>query len=184
MDISLEKCVKEFKLFQKNNISELQKIVKANNTFSSTVFNAKTDIQNGKFDNKNVVYYFKIKSKIKSEIICKHISEEKNNNKYLKLPKVNSINIMDGEVENRVLYVGKSLGKFSARLNQHQGNESPKTYALHLKEWKRIFGTEIQLELFYIYFNSDKINSNPELLELIETSLHNRLKPILGRTGH
>jgi len=176
---------KEFSKEYTSKLKEAEKIISSMEDFSMQTINS-SHTNFSIFDQKHVLYYFELPKGFgfSPNEICSVISKEKEDNKTLKLPKVNASNA-NGE-KNRILYVGKSSGKFSTRLKQHLFNNSKSTYALHLSEWQRIFNTEkeLNLNLYFVSF-SDKIKeANKDVLEIIETSLHYQLKPILGRTGH
>ena len=182
--MKLKKIFNDYVEFQNSEIKEAMELINKCNKFESSEIKVDTDLSRFKF--KHVLYYFEIPTNITAKEICEVIDTEKKKKKkkndVFKLPKVNFKN---AEISNnKILYVGKSSGFFSTRLKQHIGNESPKTYALHLKEWERMFGREIIVNLHYVTFQNQIDENNKHLLELIETSLHYKLKPILGRTGH
>jgi hypothetical protein len=141
----------------------------------------------------NVLYFFKITNNQEglSLLVCKEIQKLKDNPETkIKLPKVNLNNVQLSFEDNKILYVGKSSGNFSTRLKQHFGNESKKTYALHLNKWaNNEILSKVKLELYYTsidllkYDLKDK-EEKLEFIEQLESALHLHLKPILGRTGH
>ena len=136
-------------------------------------------------DKKDVLYFFKISNDIiASKNICKIIQKKKSKKNSVKYPKVNSENVEINGVENKILYIGKS----SKRLKDHLGLSSSSTYSLQLKTWLEDENLmKVKLELYYLPFNfaslEDGFDKN-EILELIESTLHNYYKPILGRSGH
>lgn len=144
------------------------------------------------FRKKGVLYYFQILNEVPgfSKDICQAVERLKKDVKFKpKLPKVNTENSSINGKENDVLYVGKSSGYLHTRLRQHLGNESEKTYALHLNQWKRHpVLSRVKLKLYWTQVNVAKYykesKRQQELLELLETGLHRELKPILGRSGH
>ena len=179
----LKNSIKNYCANQIKSLKRIEELATDSIEFSSVSFNTKTLFPLNDYKYKKVLYYFEINEKKElGKIICDRISKYKKA-KYneLKLPKVNSELAIKG---NNTLYVGKSNGNFSVRLNQHFGKESDKTYALHLENWKEIIGQDVKLKLYYISFENIIEDEENDLLELIETSLHNSLKPILGRTGH
>lgn len=179
----LKKSVDDFCEKQIDSVNRI-KIISANSKlFEAVEFSTNRLLNHTDFKIKKVLYYFEIvEEKEISKTICKKITERKAiNSSDLKLPQVNMENAESG---SKILYVGKSLGLFSTRLKQHCSDESKLTYALHLKLWKKIIGKDVALKLHYISFDDVITNEESDLLELIETSLHNSLKPILGRTGH
>lgn len=74
---------------------------------------------------------------------------------------------------SNVLYVGSSH-KPRIRLKQHDGiTENRSTYALHLKKWlPESFKTKLKVQL---------MNTSPEILELYEHNLANKLSPVFGK---
>lgn len=173
--------------YTKQEIKKLNLIeVKADDIkgFSSVIIDAKTNPKQEQFNIKKVLYYIEVIniSEVSAEEICKTISENKGTNKLPKLPKVNFDNAkIKG---NNILYVGKSFGNFRYRLKQHIGNESQKTYALHLKEWEKFFKKEVKLKLHFISLEKYLSDNEDNLLEMFESAMHLELKPLLGRTGH
>ena len=140
-------------------------------------------------DKKDVLYFFKISNDIiASKNICKIIQKKKSKKNSVKYPKVNSENVEINGVENKILYIGKSSTGFHKRLKDHLGLSSSSTYSLQLKTWLEDENLmKVKLELYYLPFNfaslEDGFDKN-EILELIESTLHNYYKPILGRSGH
>jgi hypothetical protein len=103
-----------------------------------------------------------------------------------KLPKVN---IKDAE--GNILYIGKSTMSFRKRMEQHILGKSAQTFALHLDNWNHYPKKfeNLRLKLFYTSIDFEKLNiqdhnDKKDLLEIVETSLHQKYKPLLGRTGH
>jgi hypothetical protein len=144
------------------------------------------------FKAKNVLYLFRITNSKEglAAKICDEITSLKSNKSFKsKLPKVNYQNTSVNGEENVVLYIGKSSGYFNTRLNQHLGNESEHTYALHLKRWlDHPVLNSIELELCWTTIDIAKYvtgkKQGQEFLEVLESGLHLCHKPILGRTGH
>ena len=140
-------------------------------------------------DKKDVLYFFKISNdEINSKNICEIIQKKKSKKNSVKYPKVNSENVEINDVENKILYIGKSSTGFHKRLKNHLGLSSASTYSLQLKTWIEDNNlSNVKLELYYLPFNfaslEDGFDKN-EILELIESSLHYHYKPILGRSGH
>ena len=140
-------------------------------------------------DKKDVLYFFKISNDIiASKNICKIIQKKKSKKNSVKYPKVNSENLENNGVENKILYIGKSSTGFHKRLKDHLGLSSASTYSLQLKTWLEDENLmKVKLELYYLPFNfaslEDGFDKN-EILELIESSLHYHYRPILGRSGH
>lgn len=185
MNEELEENLKEYIEYKNKDFENAKDLIKYIGDFTITDISSLTEIFFD-FKFKHVLYYFEIPTNITALKICEVIDTEKKKVKKakeeFKLPKVNFKN---AEIpNNKILYVGKSSGNFSTRLKQHIGRGSRKTYALHLKEWNKLFGKEISVKLHYVSFEKKMDESNKHLLELLETSLHYKLKPILGRTGH
>ena len=131
----------------------------------------------------NVIYFIRIKDNcdVKADKICEAISNfKKTKNQKIKFPKVNVCNDLD----NKILYIGKSKGKIKGRFVSHLTNNSPSVYGLHLEYWQNNSElNNLELELFYTEIPLKTENPDFEILELLETSLHKKYKPILGRTG-
>ena len=139
---------------------------------------------------KNVIYFINVVEfgeNLDQLLFCNRIKKTKNLNKKVKLPKVNFDNISR---ENTVLYVGKSSGNFYNRIKQHLSNDSKTTYSLQLGSWMMYPELcNMKLELYYTSIDFDILNipeheEQKQLIELLETALHNNYKPLLGRTGH
>lgn len=195
MEVDLKKITEDYFLSKRNIFDKITQAASNIKSFKSIML---TDYQLSNeelksYSIKNVLYFFKITNykEILPSIICNEIQKLKNNPETkIKLPKVNLSNINLSNEANCILYVGKSNGNFSNRLNQHFGNESEKTYALHLNKWcNNEILSQVKLELFFTSIELEKyeLNSKDEQLEFIEqleSALHMELKPILGRTGH
>lgn len=145
--------------------------------------NMDLDLTDLKF--KNAIYLISIENlnTSNSTQICEQVIDLKNNNKIHKFPKVNLENC---KVQNNdILYIGKSKGVLQSRINGHLGNGSPSTYALHLSQWKdNDFLKNVKLKLHYAFVKMDDNDIESDILELLETALHKKYKPILGRSGH
>lgn len=74
------------------------------------------------------------------------------------------------------LYVGRSKN-LRARLKQHLGGGSRKVYALHLECWAA--SMEGNITISYLEFT----NQNNLLIQAIEDSIWDELKPAFGRRG-
>ena len=132
---------------------------------------------------KNGIYFITIENldEVGNKEICNKINSFKTLKTH-KYPKVNSNNCFEG---NNVLYVGKSKGILHTRLHIHLGNGSKSTYALHLEQWKNDeILKKVKLKLYYAFVDLDNAHIESEILEMLETALHRKYKPILGRTGH
>lgn len=133
----------------------------------------------------NVIYFIAIKEdcKVKANTICSTLRDFKNDkNLKIKFPKVN---ICDEESDNKILYIGKSKGKMKGRFVSHLTSSSPSVYGLHLEYWQNNSDlNQLELELFYSKIDLKPEDIDSEILEILETSLHKKYKPILGRTGH
>jgi hypothetical protein len=139
---------------------------------------------------KHVIYFIKVLDFGKltnSEDFIKIFEKIKTDKKAkYKYPQINK----DSNSRSEYLYVGKSSTNFATRLKQHFGTNSPSTYAIHYQSWN--FDPtfkNFELELNYYQFDEkmflDHTNELQKiLLEIIESSLHKELKPILGRSGH
>lgn len=170
---------------QELKFEKIKQIVSNVPDFHKVEFSSNKLIDFNDYRLEKVLYYFELADHshgISGKTICNKISDRKRltDNK-LKLPQVNFCNVND---RNKMLYVGKSIGLFSTRLKQHFSFESDKTYALHLGKWQDIIGGNVKLTLYYRSYKEIIKDEENDLLELIETSLHNKLKPLLGRTGH
>ncbi len=138
-----------------------------------------------KLDSKqSTIYYFKIPERYNQKKIIdsliKYKSEHQGKNQgndllYLALPQVNNVN------PNNILYVGKSISSTKYRLKGHFGLASNSYYGMHLLAWKTKINIKPKLQLEF-YFGQIPTKDNLTL-ELIESSLHHSLKPILGREG-
>lgn len=133
----------------------------------------------------NVIYIIKIKDdcNVKAETICTAINGFKGDgNVNIKFPKVN--NCAENS-ENKILYVGKSKGKIKGRFISHLTSNSPSVYGLHLEYWKNNpILNELELDLYYAQIDLNPEDNDYDILELLETALHKKYKPILGRSGH
>lgn len=72
-----------------------------------------------------------------------------------------------------VMYVGSSSTGVKKRIEQHIGNGSPSTYALHLSHWF----TGVYKITVTQYDVSD------EVLQILEDDLSDRLEPAFGKRG-
>jgi hypothetical protein len=179
----LKKSVNDFYEKQIENLTKFNLLDLENKDFELIEFSSDKPIGYKEFSFKKALYFFELdESEEKCEVICNKIKDRKKLKKNeLKLPKVNFENLGGG---NKILYVGKSLGLFSERLKQHLGEGSEKTYALHLNKWNDNLDLKVKLKLYFTSFGGIIKDDQNDLLELLESSLHHKLKPILGRTGH
>lgn len=188
MTLVLKNTVDHFCTLESIKLNRLREIANDIDSFQILDFTSDDEFETipQLFKIKKVIYYIEIigiTPQRTLQDICDKIAIGKKRFKELKLPKVNMENAKE-DSELKVLYVGKSLGNFSVRLKQHFGRESKKTYALHFNRWKDITKLNLSLRLHYLTLNDKLSNEDNHLLELLETSLHYKLKPILGRTGH
>lgn len=138
-----------------------------------------------KLDSKqSTIYYFKIPESYNQQKIIDSLNKYKNEHQgknqgndplYLALPQVNNIN------PNNILYIGKSISGTKYRLKGHFGLASNSYYGMHLLAWKSKINIKPKLQLEF-YFGQIPTKDNLTV-ELIESSLHHSLKPILGREG-
>lgn len=133
----------------------------------------------------NGIYFISIQNldTVSNTEICQLVSELKNSHPNYKFPKINVKNCSDQK--NDILYIGKSKGSLYSRINCHIGKGSPSTFALHLDKWKHnetLRKVKLKLQYAFLSMNDEDIQS--DLLELLETALHRKYKPVLGRTGH
>lgn len=71
------------------------------------------------------------------------------------------------------------------RFVSHLTSNSQSVYGLHLEYWQNNLDlNQLELELFYSEIDLKPEDIDSEILEILETSLHKKYKPILGRTGH
>ena len=71
------------------------------------------------------------------------------------------------------------------RFVSHLTSSSPSVYGLHLEYWQNNSDlNQLELELYYSKINLKPDEIDSEILEILETSLHKKYKPILGRSGH
>ncbi len=191
MKIDISKHIADYRSRVISQLDDLTSIGKLIPEFKSIDF--RIDSFNEKalksLDIENVVYVIQITdfgAKMNASLLCRKISDYKKKQKKTKYPKVNAKN---AEIlNNNILYIGKSSGLFLKRLEQHLNANSPKTYALHMKTWGKEF-SNLKLKLFYTsidanIFKDFKNFEAKDLLELIETSLHQKFQPLLGRSGH
>lgn len=175
-----------------SQLSQMLLVAETIGEFNKIQFNvcALDEIDLNLFRKNNVLYFIKIidfGNNLNSLSFCEKIKEIKEIDTTLKLPKVNFENI---NADNSLLYVGKSTNNFAKRMKQHFGKSSKTTYSLHIEKWLQF--PELCSMKFEIYYHSiDFVGLNivdheeqKQLLELLETALHYKYKPLLGRTGH
>lgn len=192
MNIDLINPAKNYKASIVNQLDKMllaaEKIEPFKKINIDVLYTEKVDLESLK--TKNVIYLFNITEfgeNLNQLSFCNRIKRNKAYSKKIKLPRVNFENITN---ENTVLYVGKSNGSFANRIKQHLGKGSKQTYSLQIDSW--IIHKELcnmKLELYYTSIDFEKLNihdheEQKQLMELLETSLHNNYKPLLGRTGH
>ncbi len=147
------------------------------------------DINLSEFEIDYVIYMFKL-TNLTEEFdnikFCKKIKALKKSEKY-KLPQVNELNATKNK---DVLYIGKSSGLFSTRLRNHFSSNSLKTYSLQLPQLaKQKKLQHLKMDMYYSQIDFHKHNVTEhdlkkELVEMLESSLHLKYKPLLGRSGH
>lgn len=191
MKINIETNVSAYKEEVDQQMKVLLEISKRFEPFKRLDFNLNTCTELN-LDSLNIlhsVYIIKINNfgmANKGADFCDIIKKikDRNSTKY-KLPQINFTNS-----DSDILYIGKSTGSLKTRLDQHFKGKISKTYALHLSRWqneKKLNGMEMSLFYTSIDFEHCGITVRQEqkdLLELIETSLHRKYQPLLGRTGH
>jgi hypothetical protein len=176
MVFNVKDVIKEYIQIQIEDFNRIESISDKIDEFTKIKCTSSNPPDFSKLKFKNVLYYFVLDESNSTQEICKKLEFAKANSN-TKFPKVNN-------QEGTVLYVGKSSGLFSNRIKQHFGYGSKSTYALHLKEWKDILGKDVGLTINYISLHHLIDDNSTNLLEIIESSLHYKLKPILGRIGH
>ena len=192
MDIDLVANATILKRKVENQLEQLIHIADKFEVFRSIEFAVEDSdkVDFSLFDISNVVYLIQIAdfgNAVNGRRLCSSIAGLKKKSKIkFKLPKVNVPS--DGD---SVLYIGKSSGSFKNRMEQHLLGKSETTFALHLNKWnnypKEFEGLRFKLYFTEIKFNQlgiDDKNEQKDLLELVETSLHQNYKPLLGRSGH
>lgn len=126
----------------------------------------------------NVIYYIEIQNfkENESKSFLNFFQKFKNTHKKIKLPQLNF------ESKSNILYVGKSSTDFKTRINYHYGDKSLSTYSLHYQTWcdKDEF-KHLKLRVHYFQFQKP---IHKDILEIIESALHLKLNPLLGRSGH
>jgi len=178
---TLEKAINEAK-------EKLQGLLTALSTFkfpdpSSTKFYANNivvdeivkDLPTGS-DSDDFIYFFKV------------VGQNKTNNEFFEqlstakkkqgtdedkkdLPKLNKEHI-----DTQYLYVGRSQ-KLRSRIRQHLGEGYCGTYAMHMDRWSKNISEQVEIQYFKLE-NKDNL-----LVQSVEDSLWDQLKPCFGRKG-
>ncbi len=188
--MKLDNIVKDFIEIEANLLKTAHFVsnqIGAFKQFEFTIDNCNLTTNLSEFNNlSSCIYYFQI---VHWPQGCNPVSF-KQKIQLLKNRKSNRLKLPQINIENNsnILYVGKSNGLFSNRLKQHLCSTSKQTYALHLSELKQFFGS-MKLILHYTQVDNDiykqqQYANQKRILEIIETALHQNLKPILGRRGH
>lgn len=186
--MDLKSCIDNFK----NDID--LKYLKVNSILDDDIIFEKLPFDENCYDKiekaKHVIYYIEIISNWENTDAVKFFKDFKN----LKLSKeAKKLKINFPQINSEcssILYVGKSSTDFKSRIKYHCTVNSPSTYAIHYEYWKNKIGFEnIKFEIHYFQFDEAKFEQydyelQKELLEIIESSLHLKLKPLLGRSGH
>ena len=134
----------------------------------------------------NVIYFIQIinyGSARSAEKFCNSMKDLKGKVTF-KLPQVNL-----HPKRKDILYIGKSTGLFKNRMEQHIISKSDATYSLHLDQWNQFpnefGGMRFKLHFAEIRFADLNIMEDTDiLLEMLETSLHENYRPLLGRADH
>lgn len=178
-----KETVNSFVKHQQDSLTKIESLANKIGKFTCLKFSSSSEVDLEKLKFSRVLYFITLDKdeEISGSEIYERINQKKEEDKELKLPKTNKSNAIDS---NRLLYVGKSFYDFSTRMKQHLGLGSEKVYALHLNKWKKIFDKEIKLNLCYISLEKLINKDEDHVLELLESAIHFKLKPILGRTGH
>ncbi len=191
MEIDFEKTFKKYVTSTNNLLDFCEILAKDIKNFQVYPFDFNRikvkDLE--QFQVSNVLYFFEIANfgaKLDNASFCEKIQKIKDDPKYnFKLPLVNYNNAIR---DNKILYVGKSNGSFKTRLKQHLGLSSPKTYALHLKQWRNhntLSGIKLNLYYAIVDLNNEDYQAyEKDILEHLESALHLKFQPLLGRTGH
>jgi len=74
---------------------------------------------------------------------------------------------------SKVMYVGSSITGVKKRIEQHLGNGHKETYSLHLKYW---FNGDYKITI-------KQYSETARVLQIIEDSLSDQLKPAFGKQG-
>ena len=136
--------------------------------------------------NVSVLYFITLETEEEIKEISTKIKKykkvhTKNRKSFIALPKVN---YDEFKTKNNCIYVGKTNSNFISRFEYHLGvTKGKSTFALHLNEWNKILKPKVELR-FTLYYSVIDLKEKIQYLELIESSLHNHLKPILGRESH
>lgn len=120
--------------------------------------------------NKSAIYYFKLESDCDTASVFKSLSTYKAS-KERSCPKIDK----KRSSETVFLYCGSTKKNLHNRLLQHLGKGHRHTYALQLSHWAH----EINLK---VEFNFGWIESSyKDFTELLESSLAEKLKPLVGK---
>lgn len=176
ININLIESVDKLKLEIDNNYKIAKSLIKNDFVFKVIEFNETEIAKIAKI--KNVIYFIEISdfTNFNSKEFLTNFLKFKKNNPKIKLPQINSLK------NSNIIYVGKSSTDFKTRIHCHFGDNSLSTYALHFKTWNnRKEFQNIKLRLHYYQFEE---SIDKHILEIIESSLHFELQPLLGRSGH
>ncbi|MCY1023933.1 glutathione S-transferase family protein [Pyxidicoccus sp. MSG2] len=83
--------------------------------------------------------------------------------------------------DSRVLYVGRTFTPKS-RIAQHLDASTGSTYALHLLQWAKDMKLELDLQVYDVPEYQDTLPME-RAMNVLETGMWDRLRPILGRRG-
>ncbi len=186
--MDIKDCISDLKNDIDLKFEKINSLIDENFEFKKILFDEKCFEKIDKI--KHVIYYIEIISNWKKDTNDKFLvdfeklkTSSETKKLKIKFPQINS-------EFSTILYVGKSTTDFKNRIKYHCKLNSPSTYAIHYEYWKNFEKfNNIQLQLNYHQFEEAKFDLydyelQKELIEIIESSLHKKLKPILGRAGH
>lgn len=129
---------------------------------------------------KCVIYVFTLAEKVASDTIFSNVSrvkEEQNASG----KKKNLCTINSEFSGSTTLYVGRSFTTKS-RISQHLNSSDGGTYAMHLAQWAKPLMLELDLTIYDVPQYRDTARLE-RAMNVLETGLWDRLKPLLGRRG-
>jgi len=116
------------------------------------------------------IYVFSV-GQIKESVLLRDLCSEEKIMKRINLPRINKCN------PGRVLYVGSSTTGIQRRINEHLGFGHNATYSLQLNKW----ANKLPFSISFIIYEIKEVGQ--DIIQLLEDSLSNKHKPVLGKKG-
>lgn len=194
---SREDVFKELNTFEDNLQEYIQRNLSEKSKLIPTIFNLQNNIFDKAYPNcngKNITFEDIDKfsrEKIKSRVGLYYFFVETDNllefkrvwsefSRNSSIPKFNNNEAYKVKDNYYMMYIGKSEGTLSYRLDNHINSGSSSTFCLRLKEFQNKY-SGYNFSFGYLTSNLGNENSTCKILKILENFLRENFQPLIGR---